>query len=224
MSSEEAVLHANSTECVSELNQVAQNVAVSLISSHEIIRESILQFLGNIGFPTETHFDSIANFDSRRLSRDTVVVVSIESVRNLRPIEIESSGLGGMNHALFCDSYQLQRLSSTLLRLFSNFISMESSIVRFKKAIRTIASGYDYEDPNLTRELKPLLSSWDGILTKRQFEVVQLIAQGLTSKRIAQEMGIAPKTVENHRHKIFRNLDVSNKSQLLDIARERSWI
>jgi predicted ATPase/DNA-binding CsgD family transcriptional regulator len=50
-------------------------------------------------------------------------------------------------------------------------------------------------------------------LTDRQFEVVQLLAAGLTNKEIAQRLGITPKTVMNHTVAIYEKLGVRGRSE-----------
>ena len=53
-------------------------------------------------------------------------------------------------------------------------------------------------------------------LTPREQEVMVLVAGGMSSQEIADELIISPKTVENHRSRIMRKLNVSN---VIDLAR-----
>jgi DNA-binding NarL/FixJ family response regulator len=50
------------------------------------------------------------------------------------------------------------------------------------------------------------------VLTRRQLEVVQLIARGHTSQEIAHELGVRPKTVENYKQRVFVRLGVQNQA------------
>ncbi|MGH1368018.1 MAG: LuxR C-terminal-related transcriptional regulator [Maritimibacter sp.] len=52
-------------------------------------------------------------------------------------------------------------------------------------------------------------------LTPREREIVDLLAEGLTSKEIARELGISPRTVEVHRAKLHKKFAVSNTNALL---------
>ncbi|HJV76066.1 MAG TPA: PAS and helix-turn-helix domain-containing protein [Noviherbaspirillum sp.] len=52
-------------------------------------------------------------------------------------------------------------------------------------------------------------------LSKREREVVAYLAQGLSSKDIARQMGLSPRTVEMHRARLLRKLDVRSTNQLL---------
>lgn len=52
-------------------------------------------------------------------------------------------------------------------------------------------------------------------LTLREYQVAQLLSQALTSKQIARELQISPRTVEAHRARLLRKLRVSTPNELL---------
>jgi DNA-binding NarL/FixJ family response regulator len=51
------------------------------------------------------------------------------------------------------------------------------------------------------------------ILTDRENQVLNLIADGLTNKQIARNLSISEATVENHIHHIYEKLRISNRAQ-----------
>lgn len=57
-----------------------------------------------------------------------------------------------------------------------------------------------------------------GRLTPREREILQLIAEGNTSKEVAARLGITVKTVEAHRANIMNKLDLHSASQLVRYA------
>jgi two-component system response regulator NreC len=57
-----------------------------------------------------------------------------------------------------------------------------------------------------------------GLLTDREREVLQLIAEGLSAKEVAARMDIAVKTAESHRTSLMKKLDVHKLSELVRIA------
>jgi two-component system response regulator NreC len=61
-------------------------------------------------------------------------------------------------------------------------------------------------------------------LSQRECEVLQLLAQGATSKEIAIALGLRPKTVENHRARILDKLGVSNSASAVRAAVARGLI
>jgi DNA-binding NarL/FixJ family response regulator len=57
-----------------------------------------------------------------------------------------------------------------------------------------------------------------SILSRREREVLQLLAEGKTTKQIAKRLHISPKTVEAHRLRIMERLDIDNVAQLTKYA------
>ncbi len=58
-------------------------------------------------------------------------------------------------------------------------------------------------------------------LTKRQREILALVAQGLAGKQVARHLGISPKTVERHKTKMFARLGVPNQTAAVSLAMTR---
>lgn len=63
-------------------------------------------------------------------------------------------------------------------------------------------------------------SSQDIKLTKREREILGLIADGLTSQEIAENLFISPRTVETHRANLLQKLDIKNTAGLVRYAIE----
>jgi DNA-binding NarL/FixJ family response regulator len=55
-------------------------------------------------------------------------------------------------------------------------------------------------------------------LTPRERQVVALVSSGLTANQIASELHISAKTVENHKQRVFRKLDVQSQSHAVSVA------
>ncbi len=55
-------------------------------------------------------------------------------------------------------------------------------------------------------------------LTKREIEVIKLIAEGLTSQDIADKLFISPRTVDTHRRNLLQKLNVKNTAELIKFA------
>jgi len=63
---------------------------------------------------------------------------------------------------------------------------------------------------------KPVRSTNDLPLTKREKELLNLLSKGLLYKEIAQELGITTGTVKQHIHKIYDKLQVNNKTEAIN--------
>jgi two-component system response regulator NreC len=62
------------------------------------------------------------------------------------------------------------------------------------------------------------------LLTAREREVLRLLAEGNSAKKLAVLLGLSSKTVEAHKFNLMRKLDVHNTAQLIRIALEEHII
>jgi DNA-binding NarL/FixJ family response regulator len=94
-------------------------------------------------------------------------------------------------------------------------------------AIRAVAGGAAMFSPAIATRVLALFATPRAAtaeafpsLTEREREVLELIAQGLPNPRIAQRLGISPKTVGNHVSVIFGKLQVADRAEAIVRARE----
>jgi len=60
----------------------------------------------------------------------------------------------------------------------------------------------------------------DVPLTKREFEIIQLVARGLRNKAIAEKLSVSNGTVKTHLRTIFRKIALSSRTELAIWARQ----
>ena len=92
-------------------------------------------------------------------------------------------------------------------------------------AVRAVVKGDSYFSPPVAKEIVAQLRSPErgsgepySILSSREREVLQLIAEGLSAKEIASDLGISPKTVEAHRTSVMRKLGARKATELVRYA------
>ncbi|MGH0036269.1 MAG: response regulator [Myxococcota bacterium] len=92
-------------------------------------------------------------------------------------------------------------------------------------AIRAVTKGGSYFSPAVAREIVEQLRTPRrqedepySILSSREREVLQLIAEGLSAKEIGTELKISTKTVEAHRTSLMRKLGVRKATELVRYA------
>ncbi len=96
-------------------------------------------------------------------------------------------------------------------------------------AIRSVASGEPVFSPQLAGVALEVFNDVDpgafdeelGSLTDKEFEVLRLIARGNTYREVGEELFISVKTVETHMRHILRKLQLANRHQLAEWARQR---
>lgn len=98
------------------------------------------------------------------------------------------------------------------------------------KAVETVMQGEDYMDETIKKILLQesitgqRRSIFEVPLTKREKEILKLIAEGLSSQKIADKLFISLRTVETHRLNINQKLDVKNTAGLVKDAIKRGLI
>jgi DNA-binding NarL/FixJ family response regulator len=93
-------------------------------------------------------------------------------------------------------------------------------------AIRTVVAGKTYLSPDIAGlmvdEYKQRLSSAKPavvpVLSAREREVLQLLAEGQSTKQIAAELGVSVKTIETHRQQIMTKLNLDSIAELTKYA------
>lgn len=62
------------------------------------------------------------------------------------------------------------------------------------------------------------------LLSHKEQEILQLVAQGCTNKAIASAIGVTQRTVENYLSKLFVRLHVESRAEAVIVAKEKAWI
>lgn len=101
----------------------------------------------------------------------------------------------------------------------NGYVLKDSESAELKKAIRAIMDGETYIKPSLIPALnaKRLERNEDekkiDSLTRRELEVLKLLAIGMYNKEVAEKLEISERTVKNHVSNIFKKLEVTDRTQ-----------
>ncbi|WBX77953.1 response regulator transcription factor [Tenacibaculum ovolyticum] len=113
----------------------------------------------------------------------------------------------------------------------SGYLLKNSGIKMLSKAIVTIANGDTFFDPNVAfnfmndyiNENVTIGKSEKIVLSNREKEILQLIANGNTSKEIAEALFIAKTTVDTHRKNMIRKLSLKGGNELVKYAIDKKY-
>lgn len=171
---------------------------------------------------------------------------ALQSIRELKPdlciLDINMPGLDGLavvrqmrtqqfqTEVIFLTMHKEEDLFNAAMNLnVKGYVLKESAVSDILDAVRTVMTGRRYISPTLAdflftrragaeslREQKPGLDR----LTPTERRILKLIAEDRTSKEIAGELGLSPRTVENHRTNICAKLDVHGVHGLVKFAYE----
>ena len=104
------------------------------------------------------------------------------------------------------------------------FVSKEAPPEELLRAIETVTSGQTFFSPEIAQAALHQFVQQGGKrepfaqLTSREREVLMLIAQGQSNKEIAVKLGIGVRTIETHRERIMRRLDIHSVAGLTKFA------
>lgn len=105
------------------------------------------------------------------------------------------------------------------------YLLKDAAPVELELSIKTVMNGSKYMSPVVSQQVVNDYvrhsnggMSWKEMLTPRQREVWQLIAEGKSTKDIAAQLQISPKTVDTHRLQLMERLEVYDVVGLVKLA------
>jgi DNA-binding NarL/FixJ family response regulator len=202
---------------------------IVLIDDHQIMREGLRSLLERD--PTVQVVGEAADGRSglelvERLQPDVAVfdnampeMTGIEAIRRLR-----AGGFAG--GLIILSSYHEARTISLAREAGADcYLNKESAFQLLRTAVVRAHRHQWFLGPELA-ELEPGASplSPGGLLTPREREVLQALAQGQSTKEIAFSLELSPKTVETHRMHLMSKLQVTNLADLTRLAIREGYV
>jgi DNA-binding NarL/FixJ family response regulator len=209
-----------------------KQITVLLAEDHVIVREGLrvlLEAEGDIAVVGEAGTGRQAVQLARRL-RPAVVVMDIampllnglEATRRIRKAVPTTRVLILSAHG--DDEYVRQ----VILLGAAGYLIKQTSADLLSKAIREVDKGNTFFSPSIARRVRDLcppspngraaVKKGKTVLSSREVEVLQLIAEGKANKQVAAELGISIKTVEKHRQHLMSKLDLHDTAGLTRYA------
>ncbi|HEV8299146.1 MAG TPA: response regulator transcription factor [Acidimicrobiales bacterium] len=127
---------------------------------------------------------------------------------------------------LLTGSGSSEALPSALDAGFAGYLEKTSAFERLAPAIRRAAAGeLVLSADDLGRVFTARSAAADGLdLTRREVEILHLLAEGLTNKAIADRLTLSLNTVRKHVQSVLTKLDAHSKLEAVVIARRRGLI
>jgi DNA-binding NarL/FixJ family response regulator len=109
------------------------------------------------------------------------------------------------------------------------FVEKTAGFSDFKKGLAVIAMGGTYFGPGIANVLRNVMANPEtgdspDFLTEREREVLKLVAEGHSTKEIAEKLSISAKTVDNHRTNLMRKLNIHDVASLTRHAIEQGLV
>jgi DNA-binding NarL/FixJ family response regulator len=104
------------------------------------------------------------------------------------------------------------------------YLLKDSAVQDLVAGIEAVMAGREYYSPPVQRELTEMVRGHSGTrrraepITEREREVLKLVAEGLSTKEIADRLDISTRTVETHRANLMRKLGLHSVARLTQYA------
>jgi DNA-binding NarL/FixJ family response regulator len=154
----------------------------------------------------------------RRLARDvSILVIDVEGTNEPGPRPAAMRRLPVM---VIAPRHTSNRLRDELRLGVRGVVTTDDSLSTLASALDHISAGRAFVSPTaatlvfdcLERDREGFASS-SSTLSSRELEVVRAMAEGLSTRAIAQKLGITTKTVEAHSTRIFMRLDAASRAE-----------
>src|SRR5512132_3625054 len=207
-----------------------------LVDDHTLFRQGVRRLL-----ETESDFEVVGE------SPDAGDAV--EKARELRPdIVLMDIGMPGLSsfeatrqirrdrpetRVIFLSMYDDEDYLAECVEIGgSGYVLKDSPAEQLLTAIREVHRGGSYLTPRLLTRLVDGFRMQGrgerqprfGTLTKREREILKMLAEGKSVKEIAAGFDLSVKTVEAHKFNLMRKLDIHNKAQLVQYAIQKKVI
>jgi DNA-binding NarL/FixJ family response regulator len=202
---------------------------ILIADDHRILREGIRRIL-----EADKELSVVAEADTG----EAAVQLAVEHAPDVAVIDLTMPRLSGIEAirrirsaaprtrclALSMHETNMQ-VTQALQAGASGYVVKSASAEDFIEAVHATARGKSYLSPSIAHCVVEAIASPHGgapssvaQLSGREREVLQLIAEGLSSKEIAAALGVSLKTIETHRSNLMGKLNIRKASKLVRVA------
>lgn len=192
-----------------------------IVDDHEVVREGLrlaLSRAGNIRVVGEA------------ADGETAIALTERRLPDVVLMDIRMPGMGGLEAAkqivervpsakvlIFTAYSERALLSRGLESGAKGYVLKEASQETLLRAIERVAGGERYVDPAL---MPAMLTGHgrDELLTAREREILQLLADGMSNSDVAAKLVISPETVKSHVRHILTKLEADTRTHAVAIA------
>lgn len=198
-------------------------VKIMIADDHSMIREGLKQLLeldGDISVIEEAS-DGKDCLDKLNICSPDVLLLDINmpKMNGLQVLEILKENKSDLKVLVLTVHNEIEYLLKAVEIGIKGYMLKDSSSSELKEAIFAINRGDDYIQPSLIPMLNSKILERDtdqeklSSLTKREYEVLKLLAVGMFNKEVAAKLNISERTVKNHVSNIFKKIGVTDRTQ-----------
>ncbi|MGZ4185424.1 MAG: response regulator [Solirubrobacteraceae bacterium] len=214
---------------------MADAIRVLLVDDHAVVREGLRNFLAlqdGLEIVGEASDGNEAIEQAQRLEPDVIlmdlVMPGLDGIGAMRQLRVRSPASRVIVLTSFLED---ERVLPAIQAGAAGYLLKNVEPAELARAIRAAHAGEAIIDPTAAARLvhaiaddaRPRVEEPER-LTRRERDVLELIARGRSNKRIALELGISEKTVKTHVGHLLAKLGVSDRTQAALMAVEEGLV
>ncbi|ACA40229.1 response regulator [Lysinibacillus sp. fkY74-1] len=204
---------------------------ILIIDDHPVVLDgtkTLLQDLVNVQIETEQDSTAVIRRMDTEAFQLFLIDINMKPINGIQLAEMIKKKQPDALIILYT-GYELSDYYELLIEkkidgLLSKLATKEQVIQTIQAALRgEILLAADFLDFVQQRSNLPN-SRQEVLLSDKEQEILQLVAQGCTNKAIASAIGVTQRTVENYLSKLFVKLNVESRAEAVIVAKEKAWI
>ena len=205
-------------------------VKIMLADDHKIMRDglrSLIEKLPGMEVVAEAENGRTAVKQTRRFRPDVIVMdINMPDLNGIDATRQITAELPGVKIVAFSMHSDRQFVAEMFKAGVSGYLLKDAAFDELAQAIRTVEDNQTYLGPQIAGTVikdyrKQLLASEpsdSAVPTGREREIIQLFAEGNTTRQIADRLNLSIKTIESHRRNIMEKLKIHSIAELTKFA------
>ena len=202
---------------------MSEQIRIVIADDHSMIREGLKQLLeldGDIQVVGEAGNGEECLTVIEKVKPDVVLLdINMPVMNGLKMLEVLRNSENKSQRVLILTIHnEVEYLMKAVEIGVEGYVLKDAESSVLKKAIYTVHSGEEYIDFTMVPLLNEKIAQEkekveDEKLTRREIEVLKLLAEGLFNKEISYKLSLSEKTVKNHVSNIFKKIGVFDRTQ-----------
>lgn len=206
------------------MSKVKDKIEIIIADDHMMIREGLKQLLeldGTMKVIAEANDgEECLNLLNKRIHPDILLLdINMPKKNGIEVLEYIKQNKIPVKVLILTVHNEVEYLLKAVDIGIDGYLLKDSSYDELKEAIDVVISENTYIQPSLLPALNESMEDYAldkekiELLTKRELDVLRLISEGCSNKKISDELTISERTVKNHISHIFKKIDVEDRTQ-----------
>ena len=206
------------------MSKVKDKIEIIIADDHMMIREGLKQLLeldGTMKIIAEANDgEECLNLLNKKIHPDILLLdINMPKKNGIEVLEYIKQNKIPVKVLILTVHNEVEYLLKAVDIGIDGYLLKDSSYDELKEAIDVVISGNTYIQPSLLPALNESMEDYAldkekiECLTKRERDVLRLISEGCSNKKISDELTISERTVKNHISHIFRKINVEDRTQ-----------